>query len=407
MILSVLRTFLNLKRASIIGVAIFSIIFINACGAAPAPAGTPTIDPTLNFEHALLTATYAIIVPTKTPQPVTPTASATALPPTPDPNRTPPALPGPFQTNLIMTGASPHTYVNNVCQYLKDRWNPNNSQPGTVVMPIMFHSITDSDVVENNQVTHDQVEALLLDLKSQGFRSITTEQLANFLEHNAPIPPRSVILIVDDRHYAQYFQTHFLPFLQANHWTVTNAWISTPLSTQDLIDGMAALIKAGWVDVQAHGVVHNIPIGESSSEDYIHSELYGSISFIQQHFGKTPIAYIWPGGGFTPHAAAVARQAGYQLGFTVQPRGPIMYNWVPLGDSVDLRYPTYNPEGPVNDPLMVLPRYWDTDAYAHIDDVRNMGKQAAAYADQNKAIELEYYDIVCKSVTGEIPTPNP
>jgi peptidoglycan/xylan/chitin deacetylase (PgdA/CDA1 family) len=170
---------------------------------------------------------------------------------------------------------------------------------------------------------------------------------------------------------------------------------------------MAALIKAGWVDVQAHGVVHNIPIGESSSEDYIHSELYGSIAFIQQHFGKTPIAYIWPGGGFTPHAAAVARQAGYQLGFTVNPRGPIMYNWIPLGDNVDLRYPTYLPEGPVNDPLMVLPRYWDTDAYAHIDEVRNMGKQAAAYALQNKATELEYYDIVCKSVTGDIPTPNP
>ena len=407
MILSVLRTFLTFKRASSIAIAIAGILILNACATTPTASDIPTINPTLNFEHALLTATYAIVLPTKTPQPVTPTPSASALPPTLDPNRTPPALPVPFQSNLIMPGAYPHTYINSVCQYLKDRWDPNNSQPGTVVMPIMFHGIIDGDVVQDNMITHDQVEALLQDLKSQGFQSITSLQLANFLEHNAPIPPRSVILIVDDRHYAQYFQTHFLPFLQANHWTVTNAWISTPLSTQDLIDGMAALIKAGWVDVQAHGVVHNIPIGESSSEDYIHSELYGSISFIQQHFGKTPIAYIWPGGGFTPHAAAVARQAGYQLGFTVNPRGPIMYNWIPLGDNVDLRYPTYLPEGPVHDPLMVLPRYWDTDAYAHIDEVRNMGKQAAAYASQNKATELEYYDIVCKSVTGEIPTPNP
>ncbi|MDR3574847.1 MAG: polysaccharide deacetylase family protein [Anaerolineaceae bacterium] len=406
--LFVMKAFVYSKRNALFLISICTLLLTaGACTNTPAQSGTPTIDPTQMFEHALLTATYAIVIPSKTPQPVTPSPTATALPPTPDPNRTPPALPGAFQTDQIMPGASPHTYINNVCQYLKDRWNPNNSQPGTVVMPIMFHSITDGNVVENNQVTHDQVEALLRDLKSQGFQSITTTQLANFLEHNALIPPRSVILIVDDRHYAAYFQTHFLPFLQANHWTVTNAWISTPVSTQDLIDGMAALIKAGWVDVQAHGVIHNTPIDGTSSEDYIHSELFGSISFIQQHFGKTPIAYIWPGGGFTPHAATVARQAGYQMGFTVNPRGPIMYNWVPLGDSVDLRYPSYIPEGPVNDPLMVLPRYWDTDAFSHIDEVRTMGKQAAAYASQNKATELEYYDIVCKSITGLIPTAQP
>ncbi len=408
MILSVYKNFPFFKRKEyFLTLALTLMLAAGACTNASALPGTPTVDPTQLFAHALLTATYAIVVPTRTPQPVTPSPSATALPQTPDPKRTPPALPGPFQTDQLMPGAGPHTYINNICQYLKDRWNPNNSQPGTVVMPIMFHSITDGNVVENNQVTHDQVEALLRDLKSQGFQSITTEQLANFLEHNARIPPRSVILIVDDRHYAQYFQTHFLPFLQANHWTVTNAWISTPVSTQDLINGMAALIKAGWVDVQAHGVIHNTPIDSTSSEDYIHSELYGSISFIQQHFDKTPIAYIWPGGGFTPHAAAVARQAGYQLGFTVNPRGPLMYNWIPLGDNVDLRYPSYLPEGPVNDPLMVLPRYWDTDAYSHIDEVRILGNQSAAYASQNKATELEYYDIVCKSVTGEIPATQP
>jgi hypothetical protein len=56
---------------------------------------------------------------------------------------------------------------------------------------------------------------------------------------------------------------------------------------------------------------------------------------------------------------------------------------------------------------MVLPRFWDTDASSHIDEVRNLGKQAAAYASQNKAAELEYYDIVCKSVTGEIPATQP
>ncbi|HEY5901342.1 MAG TPA: hypothetical protein VIU39_02235, partial [Anaerolineales bacterium] len=113
------------------------------------------------------------------------------------------------------------------------------------------------------------------------------------------------------------------------------------------------------------------------------------------------IAYIWPGGGFTPRAAELARQAGYRLGFTVNPRGPVMFNWVPLADQAANAYEIA--EGPVNDPLMVLPRYWDTDARAHLDSVAQIGEAAAAYAEQNKATELEYYDIVCAPQYGAIP----
>ena len=58
----------------------------------------------------------------------------------------------------------------------------------------------------------------------------------------------------------------------------------------------------------------------------------------------------------------------------------------------------------VGDPLMTLPRYWDIDARAHLDDVRVLSNEAAAYAEQNKPTELEYYDIVCAPTYGQIPT---
>ena len=80
-----------------------------------------------------------------------------------------------------------------------------------------------------------------------------------------------------------------------------------------------------------------------------------------------------------------------------------MFNWIPLSDTSDPMRPSYMPEGAVNDPLLVLPRYWAPDADAHIDTVRMIGKEAAAYAEQNKAVELEYYDIVCKTSLGSIP----
>jgi hypothetical protein len=98
-----------------------------------------------------------------------------------------------------------------------------------------------------------------------------------------------------------------------------------------------------------------------------------------------------------------ARKYGYKLGFTINPRGPIMYNWVPQSDQTDPARPAYLPEGPAGDPLMTLPRYWDTDVRAHLDEVRTIGQGAAAYDQQNKAVELEYYDIMCASQLGPIP----
>jgi hypothetical protein len=53
---------------------------------------------------------------------------------------------------------------------------------------------------------------------------------------------------------------------------------------------------------------------------------------------------------------------------------------------------------------MTLPRYWPNQVLANLDAIRAMGQDATAYAEQNKATELEYYDIVCSPTYGPIPT---
>jgi peptidoglycan/xylan/chitin deacetylase (PgdA/CDA1 family) len=157
------------------------------------------------------------------------------------------------------------------------------------------------------------------------------------------------------------------------------------------------------VDHQAHGVIHNRPAGPDSTDEYLLGELQGSVNAFLEHFGKRPIAYIWPGGGFTPRSVELARQTGYRLGFTVNPRGPVMFNWVPQAAALDAMRPSYIAEGPAADPLLTLPRYWDTDALIHIGTVAQIGDEAAAYAAQNKATELEYYDILCAPTYGPLP----
>jgi hypothetical protein len=370
----------------------------------------PTVDPTLAFQSALLTATYAIPNATDTPapSPIAPLPSATTQPdPSPIPNLTPPPLPPVYTSDTLKPGDTPHIYITDTCTYLKNRWDPNKAVPGTVVMPIMFHSVTDGNVIHPDQISVETFKQLMTDLKNQGFEAIDTQQLMNFMENNAPIPKRSVILIVDDRKRSQYFDVLFKPYYEKNKWKVVNAWISAEDTPPYLWDENKAVEEAGYVDHQAHGVIHNINATQSSSDEFLKKELLGSIQAIQQHFSKTPVAYIWPGGSFTKHSVELARAAGYHLGFTINPRGPLMFNWVPQADAPDPSRPSFLPEGQTGDPLLTLPRYWDTDASYHIDEVRQVGKEAAAQAAASRETELSYYNIVCKNQTGEIPTKTP
>jgi len=362
--------------------SLLSVILAGCSAAAPLPTPTATASPTL--------------LPTSTPT-ATPTSS------TPTPIRTPPALPVLYRNDSLTPFGLPHPYIQDRCQVLQDKWSSANSAPGTVVMVIMFHSVTNNAVTSPSQISEYDFRRLMSRLHDDGFQAITTLQLADFMEKNARIPPRSVLLIVDDRKSSDYFNILFRQYWEDWGWPVVNAWISTDQSSADLWQQQVDLENEGWVDHQAHGFIHNIPIGPDSTEAYILGELQKPIEVFQENFHKIPIAVIWPGGGFTPHAAEVARELGYRLGFTINPRGPVMFNWVPLADWPDPQRPTWIPEGPVNDPLMILPRYWDTDAIVHINEVMQVGQEAAAYAAQNKATELEYYDIACAAQHGPIP----
>ena len=363
-----------------------------SCQSAPV-ATDPGILQTAAFE----TAFAQISIPTETPAPTeTPIPTATVP-------RTPPALPGTYQTSILKPNDIPRTYVADTCQYLQNKWNPNNSAPGTVVMVIMFHGINKGEAT-GNDITVTEHKKLMNDLHEMNFQAINMQQMADFMYNNAKIPQRSVLLIVDDRHFAQYFIDHFQSYYEQWGWPVINGWISGFGGEDAVLPENLQLSTEGWIDYQAHGYIHNIPVTDSSTDEFIMAEMQGSITNLQTYFNKTPIGYIWPGGGFSKRAIEIGTQLGYKLGFTVNPRGPVMYNWIPQADTINDSNPYAIPETPANNPLMTLPRYWSPDARENIDAVRAIGQEATQYAEQNKTIELEYYDIICAPTYGPIPS---
>jgi Polysaccharide deacetylase len=369
-------------------------IILTACTSQASP---PTPDMSAALTRAVQTA-FAQLQPTLTSIP-----SETPVPP-PTAIRTPPALPSTFVASQLNPLDIPHTYMQDTCQYIYDKWNSNNAAPGTVVMVIMFHGVDKEKATDVNDISVQDFNRLMNDLKEQSFEAINMTQMAEFIDHNVKIPPRSVLLISDDRHQGAYFNDHFRPYRDQWGWPVVNGWISLEDGPRALsLEDNIALEAEGWVDHQSHGYIHNINMGDSSTDEFIKTEFEKSIDDLETNFHKTPIAIIWPGGGFGTRPVQFAREYGYRLGFTINPRGPIMYNWIPLADQSDPARPAFLPEGYVNDPRMVLPRYWPYQVQSNLDAVRNIGNDAAAYAEQNKATELEYYDIMCSPTFGQIP----
>ena len=359
--------------------------FLASCAAPVAPPVTASATALLPTHTLTPTASpTSTLVPTSTQTP-TPSATPTrTYTPSPTPTRSALEM---FTSRLLRQGVLPTPYLADNCTYLQMRWSPDNSPPGTVVVPIMFHSIVQNGTLvadPNKDITVDQFQAFVQYAQFLGFETITTAQLLDFLTNNTPIPPRSMMIIVDDRRPG-LIQEQLMPVLEANDWTATSAYIADPNSLQWAWDLMDTLFATGRLDVQSHGYSGQLYIVPETPVDQIQSEIWNSTPVLEAHFGQRPIAFIWPGGNFTPLAVHIARQGGYQLGFTAYSRGPLLFNWVPLGEE----------EQAVNDPLMVLPRAWSSAASANLDEAVRIAEQAASFAEENYPIEAEWYRTYC------------
>jgi len=348
-------------------------------------------------------ATSAPIAATETKAATDIPATATNVPPTTTP--TPPELPPAFQTTILSPFDTPRSYVKDTCQYLKNKWDGSKATPGTVVMIILIKGIYKGWSEEAGGVNRTDLKILMEELKRQNFEAINTTQLLAFMEQNARIPQRSVMIVQDGNRQYENFDEHLRIYWEDWGWPIVNGWVSEPSTSEEVWNDNIWLEKEGFVDHQPSGVLFGTLLGEDSSAKVIDRELQGSKDSFVQRFEKKPIAFIWSGGGFGQNTVEAARKLDYQLGFTSNQRGPVMYNWVPLADEFDSARPAFIPEGKIGDPLMTLPRYWPSEALALIDNVRAISKQAIAYADANKETETKYYDIVCAPAYGPIPAP--
>jgi peptidoglycan/xylan/chitin deacetylase (PgdA/CDA1 family) len=369
---------------------IFTIILLLATSCTAGENSTSEVESGQNSSESSLTSTM-----TREPTPtrtltatptITPTSTITLTP-----TITPTSWPlSSFESSLLLQDVDPVSYIEDTCEYLEKRRGEGKSEPGTIVVPIMFHSILRPglEITDPSQVTTEMFESFMEKAESMDFETITMNELLGFLENNQAIPERSMILMLDDRRPDT--PQLFMPYLEANDWTLTLSWPTTDETDDELWKKIEGYVDTGYVDVQSHGHDH-IYIQWYTPVEEIEEEIYKPIEVIESHFGFKPIAIIWPGGNFTELSLEMAHDAGLLLGFTVYNRGPLMFNWIPQGDA----------ERAVNDPLLTLPRYWSIEAERALDEAVAIGEAAKTAAEEVKEEELLYYSLFCQSSEGD------
>jgi peptidoglycan/xylan/chitin deacetylase (PgdA/CDA1 family) len=377
------------KIQKVILFTVFAINVISACQISSGMENSQIVNSSSTLNEGSqsgfsLTNTPTLeVVSTKTPT-LTPSTTP-SLTQTPTQTSTPFSLTN-FSFDFRPSEVSAQQYLDQ-CEYLSNRWGEEKSKPGTIVVPIMYHSVRKSGrpLQDEMQVTQEYFEYTMEYAEKLGFETITTEELIGFLYHNEPIPQYSMILIIDDRRLG-VVQEHFMKFLDEYDWTVTLAYITGVASEFEWME-FERLNVNNRLDLQAHGFLHNAEtyITEFTPKDVIEQELYAPIPIIEEKTGRRPEAFIWPGGNFTTESVQMAREAGYKVGFTVYSRGPIMYNWIPLGTT----------EKKVGDPLLVLPRFWSSSATINLENAIEISELAQKFAEENKKKEELWFQNYC------------
>ena len=198
---------------------------------------------------------------------------------------------------------------------------------GYQTVPVLSYHDLSPDESKEMTVSQAMFEQQMGLLREKGYRVISMDQLFDFLEYKASIPPKSVVITIDDGWFSAY-EIAF-PILKkygypATLFVYTDIIDTTPKALSwNLLQEMAAQ----GIDVQCHTQSHRnltLPEKEESFKDYFHNlerELSGCKETIQRKLNLEVKYLAYPSGDTTPLVVELAKKLGYRGAFTLKGGG--------------------------------------------------------------------------------------
>ncbi|MCC7450470.1 MAG: polysaccharide deacetylase family protein [Anaerolineae bacterium] len=199
-----------------------------------------------------------------------------------------------------------------------DSWD---FKPRRTHVPILMYHYVDrlpanaDDLLKDLVVTPEAFEAQVTWLQTNGYQSITPDDLIAALWRGNPLPPKPVMFTFDDGYANAWYNVY--PILAKHGFTgtvfVVTDWIDANRPGYLTWD-LARLMVQGGMYIQSHSRSHED--FRHRSHDWYVKQIEGSIQAIEMHTGVRPRFFCYPFGGYDNIAIKELQAAGIVGAFT-------------------------------------------------------------------------------------------
>jgi peptidoglycan/xylan/chitin deacetylase (PgdA/CDA1 family) len=149
-------------------------------------------------------------------------------------------------------------------------------------------------------------------LKANGYTTILPRDLAAYWDHGTPLPPRPVMITIDDGHPS--WNATILPMLEERGMVAEFYLTLDAIRTQSITWRQVKALADAGMGIGAHDVHHVVLAGPGArpfTSQQMYVEVRAARVIIREHIGVEPDSMAYVGGGFNKTLIAVVKKAGY------------------------------------------------------------------------------------------------
>lgn len=180
------------------------------------------------------------------------------------------------------------------------------------VRVLYYHSV-DANAGNEVTITPESLKKQLQYINDNNYTTITMKELYDYLNNNAPIPEKSIIITFDDGYMNNY--TEAFPILKELNMKATIFCVGNSLDGSYYLSHEALKEMSDYgIDIESHTVNH-VHLDTLSYDEQL-SEMKNSKEILENITGREVISIAYPFGDYNADTIKATKQAGYSLGFT-------------------------------------------------------------------------------------------
>ncbi|HEY8805295.1 MAG TPA: polysaccharide deacetylase family protein [Clostridium sp.] len=201
--------------------------------------------------------------------------------------------------------------INTISKNLSLKYN-NESVP-----VLMYHSIGPAKL-NPYVVSTDRLNRDMQYLKNNGFTTLSTDELYDFMVKNKPVPKKSILITFDDGYEDNY--TNAFPILKKYNFKATIFVITgyVDKGKQFLSSAQLKEMQKSGIDIESHTNLHE-KLGTYTYNSQLKT-LKTSKDYIEKTLNKTVKYISYPFGSYNSDTLKAVNAVGYKMAFTTNGR---------------------------------------------------------------------------------------